>query len=69
MMVSIEVKCIGCNHQWSINHTESKRLSKSLSVPMCEKCGMPAIAVLAEGELNDRTDNEQATAGEETSQG
>ena len=66
MKVAIKVKCIGCSHQWSINHAESKRLSKSLSVPMCGKCGMPAIAILAEGELNDGNNHDQAATGEET---
>lgn len=45
--VKITAQCVGCKSKREIDHAESRKLSLQRSVPMCEKCGMPMVAVLA----------------------
>jgi NAD-dependent SIR2 family protein deacetylase len=45
--VKITVECIGCKKRRDIDYAESQRLSLQGDVPLCEDCGMPAIAIVA----------------------
>lgn len=45
--VKITVECISCKSRRDIDYAESQRLSLQGDVPLCEKCGMPAICVSA----------------------
>lgn len=43
--VTITVECIGCKARKEIDYAESQRLSLQGDVPLCDKCGMPAVFV------------------------
>ena len=45
----IVAQCVSCKAKKNIDEAESKRLSESHSVPMCDKCGMPMVATRATG--------------------
>ncbi len=39
--------CLSCNSRRDIDEDESKRLTESLSIPLCDQCGKPTFAVRA----------------------
>lgn len=43
----IIAQCVRCKEQREIDNAESKRLTLSYSVPLCENCGVPMIALRA----------------------
>ena len=47
MSTVVIVRCIACPATKRIDEAESKRLSASISVPMCDTCGMPMLAISA----------------------
>jgi hypothetical protein len=49
--MKITAQCIGCKTKREIDEIESERLSRDNSVPMCEKCYMPMIAVRTKGKV------------------
>lgn len=50
-MIKITAQCVGCKRRKDIDEAESKRLSETHSVPMCEDCGMPMVAVRSQGKV------------------
>jgi hypothetical protein len=46
--MKIIAQCVGCKTKREIDEAESDRLSSDHSVPMCDKCFMPMVAVSAE---------------------
>ena len=45
----LTVECIGCKARRTVDEAESKKLTAELSMPMCEKCYMPMVAVSVKG--------------------
>lgn len=43
----IVAMCVSCKTQRDVDDAESKRLTETNSVPTCEKCGMPMVAMRA----------------------
>lgn len=52
--MKITAQCVGCKARREIDDAESERLTLSHSIPMCEKCFMPMVAVAAKPERRKR---------------
>lgn len=46
-MIVIQVRCISCSTVRNVGEEESKELSRSMNIPMCE-CGSPMLATKVE---------------------
>jgi hypothetical protein len=45
--MKITAQCVGCKAKREIDDAESERLTAEMSVPICDKCFMPMVAVAA----------------------
>lgn len=45
--LKVKVRCIGCKSTKIVDQAEAERLNATGSVPMCDGCFMPMVAVSA----------------------
>ena len=45
--MKITAQCVSCKSRRDIDEDESRQLTITRSVPMCDKCGMPIVATAA----------------------
>jgi NAD-dependent SIR2 family protein deacetylase len=49
--MKITAQCVGCKAKRDIDEAESERLSAQMSVPVCEKCFKPMVAISVKGKV------------------
>jgi NAD-dependent SIR2 family protein deacetylase len=47
MTLKVKVRCITCKATKDIDEAEAARLTEQRSIPMCDACYMPMVAVSA----------------------